>query len=83
MERQSGTVVYVVKERGFWFILCEGHRYFCHISNWSEIKMPAVGDQVSFEFGPSRQSGFQHQAVNARPDTHAGVTALASKAVAE
>ncbi len=78
MERKTGTVAHVVKDKGYWFILFEGHRIFCHASNWSELEFPAVGDHVSFELGPARQSGFQHQAVNVQPELKTGIQALAA-----
>jgi cold shock CspA family protein len=81
MERKTGTIVHVVKDRGYWFILFEGRRIFCHVSNWSQVEFPAIGDRVSFEFGPARQSNFQDQAVNVRPEIAAGADAL--KAVSE
>lgn len=77
MERKTGAVVHLVKDRGYWFILFQGRRIFCHVSNWSQVEFPAIGDLVSFEFGPARQSNFQDQAVNVRPDVTAGVDALA------
>ena len=78
MERKTGAVVHVVKDKGYWFILFEGRRIFCHASNWSELEFPAVGDQVSFELGPARQTNFQHQAVNVQPEPSAGIQALAA-----
>ena len=78
MERKTGTVVHVVKDKGYWFILFEGRRIFCHASNWTELEFPAVGDRVSFELGPARQTNFSHQAINVRPDeVSAGLKALA------
>jgi cold shock CspA family protein len=78
MERKSGTVVHLVKEKGYWFILFEGRRIFCHVSNWSEVEMPSVGDHVSFELGPARQTSFSHQAINVTPaEINAGLKTLA------
>jgi|HubBroStandDraft_6_1064221.scaffolds.fasta_scaffold01232_3 hypothetical protein len=78
MERKIGTVVHVVKDRGYWFILFDSRRIFCHASNWSELDFPAIGDRVSFELGPARQSNFQHQAVNVQPELGTGIQALAA-----
>jgi cold shock CspA family protein len=83
MERKIGTVVHVVKDRGYWFILFEGRRVFCHISNWSELEFPAVGDRVSFELGSPRKNTYQQQAVSIRPEPNAGIQALATGLNAE
>ena len=56
MERNSGIVVHLVKEKGYWFILYEGRRIYCHVSNWSELEMPNVGDSVTFELGRNGRS---------------------------
>jgi cold shock CspA family protein len=54
-ERRTGTVVHAEKERGYFFIQYQGRRIFCHVSRWSELEMPQVNDQVSFEVGPAKK----------------------------
>jgi cold shock CspA family protein len=68
MERYIGLVAHTVEDRGYFFILYNGQRIFCHASHWSEFKFPGLGDRVSFEIGPGRGSRNPLQAVNVRPE---------------
>jgi hypothetical protein len=75
--RRAGTVVDVIKDRGYFFILYEGRRIFCHVSNWSELEMPLVNDRVSFEVGPAKKPKYTFEAVNVQPAyPNAGLKAL-------
>ena len=65
---KSGVVVRWVSEKGFGFICAEQKRIFCHISAWSEVEEPVVGQHVTFETAPARNSGMPDQAVNVRPE---------------
>ena len=65
--RNIGVVTHVRKDRGFFFILCEGQRYFAHISNWTELDLPDIGTKVSFELGPGRSDPTKQQAVMIKP----------------
>src|SRR5439155_16744145 len=66
-QRYTGVVSHLAKDRGYFFILYNGQKVFCHRSNWSEFEFPEVWDQVSFEVGPGHNN-FPHQAINARPE---------------
>lgn len=66
-EREIGTVVHGVFDRGFWFVVSSTGRYFCHAANWSEVNPPRVGDRISFELAENSRNG-KLQAINARPE---------------
>jgi hypothetical protein len=62
-----GRVTRVLIERGFFFVTYGERELFCHVRSWSELDFPKVGEAVSFEVIPSRNSRFQFEASNARP----------------
>jgi hypothetical protein len=64
-----GPILHVVPHRGFFFVFYEGRRIFCHVSRWSELKLPAVGDIVSFEIGPGRKPQYPFEGIAVRPAT--------------
>jgi hypothetical protein len=87
MDRFIGPVAYVAKgDKGYWFILLNGQRIFCHIKHYSEIYPPQRGQLLSFELAPPRHAGLGPEAVNVRPatkeelNTHVGINALAGGA---
>lgn len=80
MAREIGTVVHVVADKGYWFILGKERRYFCHSANWSEANPPRVGDRVSFEIGPGKP-GKSDQAVRVRPELSVGAESLLNSSV--
>ena|SRR5215469_14908573 len=81
MERQIGIVSFVVKDKGYWFILSNGERIFAHISHYSQMNPPSVGDTVSFEVGEGRYPNSKKQAVKIRlENTPATVGAKALEA---
>jgi len=63
MERKTGIVVHVVKDKGYW-------SFSSKVAEFSaRVELVGVGissgqGPVSFELGPARQTNFQHQAVN-------------------
>ena len=77
-ETRIGTVANVQKERSYFFISYEARQIFCHVSHWSELELPSLGDKVSFEIGPARKPQYPFQAVNVRPAgaITAGIDAL-------
>ena len=80
-QRYVAPVAYVPKgDRGFWFVLWNERRLYCHISNYSELEPPKFRDLVSFEIGPATRPEFGIQAIKMRPATNeelnAGIDAL-------
>jgi hypothetical protein len=65
-QRRIGTVVNVQKQRSYFFISYEARQIFCHVSHWSELELPSLGDRVSFEIGPARKPQYPFQAVKVR-----------------
>jgi len=80
MRRKFGVVCHVKHDKGYWFVLDEDVRRFCHVSHWSEIEMPKVGDTISFELGPARNGG-PDECVKAKPAQAPGADALVSKII--
>ena len=69
MKTYTGTVVQV-SPYGFAFIFSEevNKRFFHLRTNWNGgSEPPVVGDECTFELGPSDKPGFPDQAVNVRP----------------
>jgi hypothetical protein len=83
-QTRIGTVVNVQKQRSYFFISYEARQIFCHVSHWSELELPALGDRVSFEIGPARKPEYPFQAVNVRPAEAivAGIDALLAAQIA-
>lgn len=78
-KRYVGPVAYVPKgDRGFWFVLWNERRLYCHISNYSELEPPKFRDLVSFEIGPALRQEFGIQAVKIRPATKEELNTSAS-----
>jgi hypothetical protein len=70
MDRHVAPVAYIPKgDRGFWFVLFNGQRVFCHISNYSEVDVPPVGKLLSFELSAGHRPELGPQAVKIRPAT--------------
>lgn len=68
MNRYVAPVAYVAQgNRSFWFVLWNGRRIYCHISNYSELQPPRIGDWLSFELGPGRRPELGEMAINIRP----------------
>ena len=62
---------------GFAFNDEVNRRVFFHIRNWNSVREPVVGDEVTFELGPSHKPGGADEAVNVTPT---GLNAFAVKA---
>jgi hypothetical protein len=87
MDRYVAPVAYIPKgDRGYWFVLFNGQRIFCHISNYSEIDVPPVGKLLSFSLTTGHHPELGPQAINIRPatkeelNTRVGINALAGGA---
>jgi hypothetical protein len=57
MGRLNGTV-YAANPKGFFFICTTPQeRFFLHITEFKERRLPRVGDLVTFEFAPPQKAG--------------------------
>lgn len=78
----TGVVVHWIAAGGYGFVFNDeiNRRVFFHIRDWHRATDPAVGDEVSFELGPSRKPGRPDTAINVTPT---GLNAFTAKVGAE